>query len=75
MGNEGDVMKPVMTARDVATFLDVDEITVYRLARKGELPAFKVGGQWRFDRNTLDQWMTQRMEQRVDAITRKDHIA
>ena len=51
-------MKSILTAQDVAHLLAVDQITVYRLARKGQLPGFKVGNQWRFDRGVLEQWMT-----------------
>ncbi len=60
-------MKPVMSAREVAHLLDVDEITVYRLARRQKLPAFKVGNQWRFDRGALEQWMNEQMCRRVTA--------
>ena len=55
-------MKPILTAREVARLLDIDAITVYRLARKGRLPAFKVGGQWRFGRHALDAWMARQMQ-------------
>lgn len=37
--------------------LKVAEKTVYSMAQKGLLPAFKVGGQWRFKRADLDQWI------------------
>jgi excisionase family DNA binding protein len=33
---------------------------VYSMARPGQLPAFKVGGQWRFKRVDIDQWIEQR---------------
>ena len=39
----------VGTAADVARLLRLDKDTVYRLAREGELPAIRVGRQWRFD--------------------------
>ena len=55
------MVQPLLTAKNVARLLGIDEITVYRLARKGRLPAFKVGGQWRFGREALDVWMTQQM--------------
>jgi len=40
--------------------LKVAEKTVYSMAQKGQLPAFKVGGQWRFKRVDIDQWIEQR---------------
>ena len=42
---------------DVASPLKVTEKTVYSLVRKGNLPAFKVGGQWRFRRTAIDFWI------------------
>ena len=43
----------ILTIPDVASLLKVAEKTVYGLAQKGDLPAFKVGGQWRFRRTAL----------------------
>lgn len=46
-----------MTVREVASYLNVDEKTVYRLAKRGDLPGFKVAGAWRFKRSDLDSWI------------------
>ncbi|WP_454623269.1 helix-turn-helix domain-containing protein [Brucella anthropi] len=46
-----------MTVRGVAAYLNVDEKTVYRLAKRGDLPGFKVAGAWRFRRSDLDGWI------------------
>lgn len=47
----------IMTVLEVATLLKVADKTVYTMAQQGELPAFKVRGQWRFRRQDLDAWM------------------
>ena len=44
-----------LTIKDVSGYLQIHPITVYRLFKIGELPAFKVGGQWRCDKNKLDR--------------------
>jgi excisionase family DNA binding protein len=49
-----------MTVRDVAATLNVDEKTIYRLAQRGDLPGFKVAGAWRFQREDLQRWISQR---------------
>lgn len=54
MGNE-----EVLKLKDVAAFLKVGEKTVYSMAQTGELPAFKVRGQWRFSRKDIDTWIEQ----------------
>lgn len=48
-----------MTVREVAAYLNVDDKTVYRLAKKGELPGFKVAGTWRFRKADIDEWIDQ----------------
>ena len=48
---------PAMTVRDVATYLNVVEKTVYRLAKRGDLPGFKVAGTWRFKPSDVDEWI------------------
>ena len=48
-------VKPAMTVRDVATFLNVDEKTIYRLVTKCELSGFKVLGSWCFQRSDLGE--------------------
>ena len=49
--------EPAMTVKDVASYLSVDEKTIYRLVTKGELPGFKVLGSWRFQRIDLEAWI------------------
>jgi excisionase family DNA binding protein len=47
---------PVMNTKQVAEFLQVDVSTVTREAKKGKLPARKVGNLWRVDRDLLKEW-------------------
>jgi excisionase family DNA binding protein len=48
----------LLTLEQVAKYLNVDKFTVYRLLNDKELPAFKVGNQWRFKRKLLENWLT-----------------
>lgn len=43
-----------MTFLEVADFLKVTDGTIYRLAAASKIPAFKVGGSWRFFRPDID---------------------
>ena len=47
----------IMTLDEVAQYLKAGKRTVYRLAAEGKLPAFKLGGTWRFRRSDLDEWI------------------
>ena len=44
------------TAEDVAQYLKLHPYTVRRLAREKKIPAFRVGGQWRFRKDEIDKW-------------------
>jgi len=46
-----------MTVKDVADYLKLNERTVYRMATAGKIPAFKVGGSWRFKQIELEKWI------------------
>jgi len=60
-----------MTIGEVADYLKVTERTIYRLAAAKKVPAFKVGGSWRFSRADIDIWIR---HQSIEAIepTKKD---
>ena len=48
----------VMTLHEVAQFLRCHESTVYRLTKRGQIPAFRLGSEWRFLRSKVEQWIT-----------------
>lgn len=50
-----------MTLREVAQYLGLHIMTVYKLTREGRVPAAKIGGQWRFKRDVLDEWLDRQM--------------
>lgn len=47
----------ILTVKQVASYLKVTERTIYRLATTKKIPAFKVGGTWRFSRADIDSWI------------------
>lgn len=55
---EGDIL----TLEEVAAYLKAGKRTVYRLAQQGAIPAFKLGGSWRFRRAELDRWIAASIE-------------
>lgn len=52
----------ILTLKQVADFLKVTERTIYRLAAAKKIPAFKVGGTWRFSRAEINQWIQRQQE-------------
>lgn len=49
-----------MTVHDLAVYLDCHQSTIYRLLKQRDLPAFRLGGGWRFRRDQVDEWIKER---------------
>jgi excisionase family DNA binding protein len=49
--------REILLIRDVAEYLKVTERTIYRLAAAKKIPAFKVGGSWRFSKSDIETWI------------------
>jgi len=48
----------IMTLKEVAKYLGLHPISIYRLIKTTDIPAMKIGGQWRFKKDILDTWLT-----------------
>jgi excisionase family DNA binding protein len=44
----------IMDIAQAASYLNIKKGTLYRLAKNGQIPGTKIGGQWRFKRERLD---------------------
>lgn len=53
-------MQNLLTVKEVAALLRVSAQTLYKMLDNGEIPAVKVGSQWRFDRDRIRDWLQQR---------------
>jgi len=47
----------ILTIREVAEYLKINEKTAYRFAAEGKIPGFKVGGAWRFRKSQIEKWI------------------
>ncbi len=53
----------LITVKEIADYLKVNPATVYRMVRKGGIPAFKVGSEWRFKKESIELWIAERERQ------------
>jgi len=53
-------MIKVMTASELAAYLRINRLTVYKMARTGKLPAFRIGSDYRFNVEAIDRWILDR---------------
>lgn len=57
-----DMTDEILTIKEIAEYLKLNEKTAYRLASEGKLPGFKVGGSWRFKRIDLEKWIEEQKD-------------
>lgn len=69
-----DEICEILTLDDVAACIKVGKPTIYRLAAAKKIPAFKVGGTWRFSRTNIDMRIKQQPMEGLNAC-RADNTA
>ena len=60
-----------MTLKEVAKYLGVHTMTVYRLLKEKKLPGFKVGGQWRTKKEVLDNFLLKEIDRSPSETKKK----
>lgn len=56
------MQKRYLTIKQTAEYLSLHPITVYRLIHKGFIPASKIGGAIRIDKEILDRWIEKKFK-------------
>jgi len=55
---QGDLaMDKWLTLEQIAEYLQMSTSSIYKMAQKGKIPAYKVGRQWRFRKEEIDRWI------------------
>ncbi len=54
---QGSITDPLWTVEDVADYLKLQPETIRSMARRGELPAIKIGKVWRFQRHAIHEML------------------
>lgn len=52
----------LMDIIQVAEYLQMNKMTIYKLARSGKIPAFKVASEWRFRKDLIDAWLMSQLK-------------
>ena len=51
-------MAHIMTTKEISRYLKLHEITINKYAAAGVIPAIRIGGVWRFDKDVIDDWIS-----------------
>ena len=63
--------KEIMTAKEVAEYLNLHPLTVHKYAREGKIPAFKIGADWRFHRKYIERWIREKLSYNLTGKERR----
>ena len=62
----------ILTVKEVATYLKVNDRTIYRMAMSGKIPAFRVGSSWRFKSSEIGAWIESEHNSMQQPILKKN---
>ena len=66
----------VLTVNELSDYLRVHRSTIYRLLKRGQLPGFKIGSDWRFNVEAIDEWrLHQSAEQLQELQSERPSVA
>ncbi|MDD5729663.1 MAG: helix-turn-helix domain-containing protein [Candidatus Omnitrophica bacterium] len=63
--------KEILTAKEVAEYLNIHPLTVHKYARDGKIPAFKIGTDWRFHKKYIEDWIKEKLDYNLNGKERR----
>jgi len=58
----------ILTTKELASYLKLTEVTIYKYANEGKIPGFKIGSRWRFDKEQIDDLLRNEEETVVEGM-------
>jgi excisionase family DNA binding protein len=55
-------MGQIITTKELAEYLKLTVVTIYKYANEGKIPARRIGSRWRFDKDHIDEWLRREEE-------------
>lgn len=66
--------KTIMNCKEVAEYIGLNYFTVLKYAKTGRLPAFKTGKEWKFHKDTLDEFIKEKSRLNIRTSDRKETV-
>lgn len=57
-------MSEILTTKELAAYLKLTEVTIYKYANEGKIPGFKIGSRWRFNKDQIDDLLKSEEEKK-----------
>jgi excisionase family DNA binding protein len=61
----------MMTVKEVADYLKMKPVTIYKLAKEGRIPAFKVASFWRFKKDLIEKWAVEESKRNLKPAAKR----
>jgi len=58
----------IYTVKEVAAYLKMKPVTIYKLAKEGRIPAFKVASFWRFKKDLIEKWAVEESKKNLATV-------
>jgi excisionase family DNA binding protein len=52
----------ILNVSELSEYLRIHKTTNYRMLREGRLPGFRIGSEWRFSVEAIEQWQLDQMK-------------
>ena len=62
LGSSPAAIEALLTSKEASQILKIHPKVIERMAKRGEVPALKVGKFWRYRATTLDAWINSRLQ-------------
>jgi len=63
---EEEIVGKILTTKELAEYLKLTEVTIYKYANEGKIPGFKIGNRWRFDKDQIDDLLIKEEEKKKE---------
>jgi excisionase family DNA binding protein len=57
----------ILTISDLSKYLHIHRTTIYRMLREGRLPGFRIGSDWRFSHDAIEQWLRDQIKPDIES--------
>lgn len=57
MYTKESIVGKILTAKELAEYLQLTEVTICKYATEGKLPGNKIGSRWRFEKDKIDDYL------------------
>lgn len=61
-------MKDVMSIKELTEYLGIGKSKIYEMIKQGKIPASKIGRQYKFSKDVIDQWLRERIVTRREPV-------